>query len=97
MARLIDADALKDTFGNHGLGLDVRWRIDLQPTVDAVEVVHGRWVEMEEPLGFEEINCAVCSVCSDSWVLGDEWDFDEFAGWHNYCPCCGSRMDGDSQ
>ena len=49
------------------------------PTVDAVEVVHGRW----NPSG----NCGYrCSNC-DFWVA--------FRSLNNYCPNCGAKMDGD--
>ena len=51
------------------------------PAVDAVEVVHGRWEEYQEP----HIIC--CSVCD--WGTGvEEKHF-------KYCPNCGARMDGE--
>ena len=64
------------------------------PAVDAVEVVHGRWIpryEIKEmyyspddieqykvPYGFS------CSVC-DKWISART----------NYCPNCGAKMDGE--
>ena len=61
--RLIDANALTDDVEMDGalyacLGAvdDVRFLVDSQPTVDAVEVVHGRWAIIDE-------DCCVCSVC----------------------------------
>lgn len=50
------------------------------PTVDAVEVVHGRWVGVEFDTVF------VCSNCG--LVVG--WELS------NYCPNCGAKMDGDA-
>ena len=54
-------------------------------TVDAVEVVHGRWIE--EPFVWidrmEAIN-RICSVCGWKNVLKN-----------NYCPNCGAKMDGE--
>lgn len=51
---------------------------DAAPTVDAVEVVRGRWITVEdrEHLGVR------CSNCQ-------KW-FDEKT---NYCPSCGAKMD----
>ena len=54
--------------------------IDKIPTIDAVEVVHGRWKEYQVP----HIMC--CSECD--WATGVQDDF-------NYCPNCGAKMDGD--
>jgi predicted amidophosphoribosyltransferase len=54
--------------------------------VDAVEVVHGRWIEhewAEEENGLLVSNYE-CSVCHS-------WERDE--GY--YCPNCGAKMDGD--
>ena len=55
--------------------------IDEQPTVDAVEVVHGRWKVIEA--SDELYSCSACG----------EWQFipeEHFA----YCPYCGAKMDG---
>ena len=49
------------------------------PTVDAVEVVHGRW---EEPYPLY----LVCSECGTAYVKYEKY---------NYCPNCGAKMDGD--
>ena len=87
--RLIDANALKAEFtGNfhemwHYTG--IRAMIDVQPTIEAVEVVHGRW-EQTEHYGFLR-----CSKCKDVYVE-DEWLAD---GKWSYCPNCGAKMDGD--
>ena len=67
--------------------------IDAQPTVDAVEVVHGHWKEYShsalvrwkdgEPV-WADRSVFRCSRC----------DFGTIAR-HNYCPRCGAKMDGD--
>ena len=57
------------------------------PTVDAVEVVHGRW-EKSEHHGF-----LCCSECKDVYI-SDEWQAD---GKWNFCPNCGAKMDGDGE
>lgn len=51
-----------------------------QPTVDAVEVVHGRWIE--------KIGRAKCSVCLDECWADSAMDY-------NFCPNCGAKMDGE--
>ena len=53
------------------------------PTVDAVEVVHGRWEPRKDVIGF--VRCSVCHDCNiyDEWVDGKKW---------NYCPNCGAKM-----
>ena len=90
--RLIDAYALEkkmfyveETNGGHG------WVIALEDlskatTVDAVEVVHGRWEPRTDVIGF--VRCSVCHDCNiyDDWADGKKW---------NYCPNCGAKMDGD--
>ena len=59
--------------------------IKKMPTVDAVEVVHGRW-EKAEYHGFLR-----CDQCKDVYI-NEEWLED---GKWNYCPNCGAKMDGD--
>lgn len=54
----------------------------LAPTVDAVEVVHGWWIEFNTFM--------TCSECDTDWYYGDN-DCDRF----DYCPQCGAKMDGD--
>ena len=61
---------------------------DNAPTVDAVEVVHGRWVGYHEAdIGYDEYGVR-CSNCNFE-VEDHEVDFIM-----NYCPNCGAKMDG---
>ena len=54
------------------------------PTVGAVEVVHGRWIEVRGRY--------TCSVCKGKALL----HFGAIgACLSNYCPNCGAKMDGD--
>ena len=58
-----------------------------QPTVDAVEVVHGRWEKMDITglYARQEVwNCSVCGHPVGIWSVGSK-----------YCPNCGAKMDGD--
>lgn len=50
--------------------------------VDAMEVVHGRWVY--EPVEFDWKRDIKCSICGE-YVNTTS----------NYCPNCGAKMDGD--
>ena len=53
------------------------------PTVDAVEVVHGRWIVKEHSAPYGGYHLFHCSEC-------DEPNAKE----KNYCPNCGAKMDG---
>ena len=72
--------------------------IDEQPTVDAVEVVHGRWIDRYG--GKYAIPAYDCSECKKSAPLMH--DMDMLGNWKarqffaNYCPNCGAKMDGGS-
>ena len=56
-------------------------RVDLShyPVIDAVEVVHGRWIKAECSEKNGKSNCSNC----------DHWDWNDC----NYCPNCGAKMD----
>lgn len=88
--RLIDADAL-------GVGLCSRdvlpadycagWNglirlLEKAPTVDAVPVVHGRWVTHYR--SGTTVAEGYVSTCCDMWNNRKS----------NFCPNCGARMDG---
>lgn len=51
------------------------------PTVDAVEVVHGRWIRRHN-----ETKCSECGFIYYS-MRAD----------YSYCPNCGAKMDGGKQ
>lgn len=58
-----------------------------------VPVVHGRWVEKEEPFGeFDELY-AECSVCRGIYCHG-EFTLEELCEQFPYCPNCGAQMNG---
>lgn len=84
--RLIDANALRDKVyhwirdGEFVTLQDVRYAIENAPTVDAVEVSHGRWIE----LAFGELKCSACDIIQEDNAFP-----------YNYCPNCGAKMDGD--
>ena len=96
--RLIDANALMDKledlksvlygWEDYNTGVDSAvYKVENAPTVDAVEVVHGRWIDdggLDED-GNGQYRCSCCGV-------GEK---------HNptvtvsYCWNCGAKMDGD--
>ena len=87
--RLVDAIELANFFGfmrKMWSGSEIMDVIHEAETVDAVEVVHGRW-EKPSKYGlsdkFDGMG-AVCSACADYCD-----------NLYNYCPNCGAKMDGD--
>lgn len=58
--------------------------IDEQPTIDAVEVIHGHWTNIS--ISVSGHSSAECSVCG--CVVHDS-----FSNVINYCPNCGAKMD----
>ena len=103
--RLISLDeALKAThselYWTESQQAAVRSFLIKQPKVDAVEVVHGRWIPsdidideyeqcMSDTADFYDWECSVCHY-QMSYV-------DPVQRRHltNYCPNCGAKMDGD--
>ena len=97
MPRLIDANALLQKLhrmidyckaDNKVTGLTALFQVgdaimDCK-TVDAVEVVHGRWID--------EYPYARCSVCNAEWI---NCTTDNDPKLFYYCPNCGAKMDGD--
>lgn len=55
----------------------------------------AQWLENTEPCGhYEEIAVACCSVCGESYVLG-ELGIDDMIREFKFCPNCGRQM-GDN-
>lgn len=86
--RLIDADKLKAHYawwegGTREMTMgeakkDFDTIIDLQPTIEAEPIKHGRWIDR----GYMKVGFN-CSVCGAYVISGKE----------NYCPNCGAKMD----
>ena len=106
--RLIDAYAFYKKFANDTPAIIMgeqryvaTWRIsDLiaeAPTVDAVEVVHGRWEDMYD--GKYANPRYRCSVCKEKTIYlfnrNSLGNWEEVQAKTNYCPHCGAKMDGD--
>lgn len=88
--RLIDADKLLSLFekmawynlDDRDDAEDATWQC---PAIDAVPVVHGRWVINKKFADYE------CSVCGQGDVIAPYFERLKM----NYCPNCGAKMDGD--
>ena len=83
--RLIDYYYLAEKIECPGVPL-VYWDdIEAAPTVDAVEVVHGRWIDKGE--------YAVCTECGGR--SGTQYDgVEPIPLMTQFCPNCGAKMDG---
>ena len=102
MSRYIDAEKLKQEMYHEAFETDsdmqkwdsgcwIRYKmfencIAQQPTVDAVEVVHGRWIDKGE--------YAVCTECGGR--SGTQYDgVEPIPLMTQFCPNCGAKMDGE--
>lgn len=92
--RLIELDTLIDNidWDNDLQKWTLRREADDIPTVDAVEVVHGRW---ELHGNDDDCGCSYfCSNCHKSY--DEDWFYVHGQYRHlNYCPNCGADMRGD--
>lgn len=101
--RLIDADALIYDLEIEPLtddgGVDANDLDDIikrQPTIDAVEVVHGEWIEVDDFEGAIKgrVVCSNCKNPFESIVMTNEKIILTNQK-TNYCPNCGAKMDGE--
>lgn len=90
--RLIDVDALKESFGDQRLDGDwgiygdettARDLIDEAPIIDAEPVRHGKWEERVFHNGCTFDHDLFCSVCNHNYGSPE----------YEYCPYCGAKMD----
>ena len=86
MSRYIDADKLSENIIRQVNNPMIRnWLLAMvndQPTVDVVEVKHGKW-KVDETHDYEPY----CSLCGHEPIAGEKY---------NYCPDCGADMRGTS-
>ena len=88
--RLIDADAFlkrNEVYADceflHPMYQNtLREIVDDEPTIDAVPVVHGKWIHLYK-------NNYRCSVCGAWFIFEDENNPYEEG---RFCPYCGARM-----
>lgn len=86
-----------------GVSIGVNWgrnTIADAPTVDAVEVVHGRWEKCGGDLHSSGY-AVYCSVCNKTYFVHYEYSLGSLYGHKElfekpkYCPSCGAVMDGE--
>jgi hypothetical protein len=82
MGRLLNENDVYALFAPNGTARLHVADIDVLPRVDAVEVVHGRWIETEF------IGVSLCSCCNKASATPDCTK-----AFHNYCHNCGAKMD----
>lgn len=86
--RLIDADKIRwksypNDYGETNDDYVEKCDIDNMPTVDAVPVVHGRWIPFHSKISGDIQYCSACEI--------------GFVAKSNYCPHCGAIMDGGAE
>ena len=94
MADYIDRQAAIRAMTEAYEDTDAEWIIEKIPSADFQPVRHGHWIETTEQCGWIEEECAECSECSNTFVLGD-YTVDDIRELFKYCPNCGARMDGE--
>ena len=60
--------------------------IEELPPVDAVEVVHGRWMPVDHDGSWRVDKCSICNR---------RMHYVDYDQPYQYCPNCGAKMDGD--
>lgn len=60
--------------------------IEALPASDVKPEKHGKWEYNEKPIFGNPYGRYCCSLCGCAMDSGTD----------NYCPCCGARMDGDT-
>lgn len=89
--RLVDADYLLQIAVPLGWSTP-KWvseiGIEDAPTIDAVPVVHGKWINIsdEDWAGGGKTECCNCNY---GYAWGAYFEVEDF----KYCPHCGARMD----
>ena len=88
-------------YGSYNLNFVFQWlsecfEIEDAPTVDAVEVVHGRWIDSYavDSNGKKVYDSIDCSVCEEVYKI-ESHDREYWKGRFKRCFCCGAKMDGD--
>ena len=82
-----EADEWNQKTGFYDLPVVAVENIETAPSVDAVEVVHGRWEYDFEPIAWCEDYVKVVYTCSVCECRSQDES--------HYCPNCGAKMDGE--
>lgn len=68
--------------------------IDNAPTVEPKQ---GKWDEICEPFGWDDILSARCSVCGESYPYPEDTGFNDIVEMFKYCPNCGAKMEAGNR
>ena len=90
--RLIDANALSNSISGIGKDMKRPRAVELAclcliaeaTTIDAVEVIHAKWM-------LDKYGCGTCSNCNTTQVHVYDRDYNTY---QKYCGECGAKMDG---
>lgn len=58
---------------------------------------HGKWNEILEPFGWDDIKSAQCSACGESYPYPTDCGFDDIVEMFKYCPECGAKMEAGTR
>lgn len=61
------------------------------PAADVAPVVHGRWIEQEDPMLDVYYTC---SACKEDFYIETTGYTEKDLFLYTYCPNCGAKMDG---
>lgn len=69
---------------------DMMGDVDDAPAADVAPVVHGRWIEREDPM---LDTYYTCSACNEDFYIEQTGDPVKDLFTYTYCPSCGAKMD----
>ena len=58
-----------------------------------LKTLHGKWDEICEPFGWDDILSARCSVCGESYPYPEGTGFNDIVEMFKFCPNCGAKME----
>ena len=91
LAEYVNSNAYLNQTALDALLMVMRW-VKEDPAVDAVPVVHAKWVWHEERWEHECTNCHCGFDYDKTYLL-----FDNGYEYASYCPNCGAKMDGGAE
>ena len=61
------------------------------------EKKRGKWNEILEPFGWDDIKSAQCSACGESYPYPTDCGFDDIVEMFKFCPECGAQMEAGTR
>lgn len=77
-------------YAGDSVAWDIGHAIKELPAVDVAPVVHGRWIEREDPM---LDTYYTCSACNEDFYIEQTGDPVKDLFTYTYCPNCGAKMD----